>query len=89
MWDSIAGMIDRRTAVMLGQRDTLLSDEMNLRAVAYMIGDLLLPMCCMVCNVQKLSGILRQTKLCQEDEALTAKLAKLIYDYLARCKGLG
>lgn len=89
MLDSIVQMIDRRTAAMVANRSSLLDEEMNLRAVAYMIGDLLLPMCCMVCNVSKLKDILIRTDLCSGNPALAENLAKLIYDYLARCKGLG
>ena len=85
----IVEMINRRTAAMVSNRDALLDNEMNLRAVAYMIGDLLLPMCCMICNMSKLAGILRTTDLCKGNEELAGKLAKLIYDYLAQCKGLG
>jgi len=89
MFDAVVKMIDQRTAVMAINKDKILEDEMNLRAVAYMIGDLVLPMCCMLCNVEKLQELLSKTVLCKDNMELTRKLAKLIYDYLARCKGLG
>lgn len=89
MFDAVVKMIDQRTAVMAINKDKILEDEMNLRAVAYMIGDLVLPMCCMLCNMDKLQELLSKTVLCKDNMELTRKLAKLIYDYLARCKGLG
>lgn len=81
-------LADRRTAVFAGKSD-LLQDEMNLRTVAYMLGDVFLPMCCMLCNMGKLSRLLGHTRLCTGNAELTGKLAKLIYDYMAQCKGLG
>lgn len=81
-------LADRRTAVFVGKTE-LLQDEMSLRTVAYLLGDVMLPMCCMLCNLSKLEKLLEHTKLCSSEPLLTKKLAKLIYDYLARCKGLG
>lgn len=89
MYDAIVEMIDQRTKVMTINRDKILADEMNLRTVAYMIGDMILPMCCMLCNVNKLQEILEKTVLCKDNIELAHKLAKLVYDYLARCNGLG
>ncbi len=84
----IAEMLDVKTAVFVAEGKQLLQDEMNLRTVAYMLGDVLLPMCCMVCNTGHLERILSMTKLCADNAALQKKLAKLIYDYLAQCNGL-
>lgn len=88
MDEKIAKMLDVRTAVFGVESMVLLQDEMHLRSVVYMLGDVLLPMCCMVCNVEHLQKILALTKLCANNKDLTSKLAKLIYDYLARCNGL-
>lgn len=89
MDERITAMLEARLRTLNNSAEEVLRDEMNLRTVAYMLGDTLLPMCCMVCNVQHLERLLAGTELCKNNEVLRSKLAKLIYDYLARCKGLG
>lgn len=81
--------LDLRLAVFQPKADNLLNDEMQLRAAAYLISEILLPCCCMLCNKQKLEALLSKTKLCNGSSALAAKLAVLVYDDLARCNGLG
>lgn len=87
----LALAIDRRLAVFQQQAESgaLLKDEMSLRSAAFMISELVLPCCCMLCNKTKLEQLLAETKLCAKDQALRAKLAELVYDDLARCNGLG
>ena len=89
MDERITAMLEARLRTLNNSAEEVLRDEMNLRTVAYMLGDTLLPMCCMVCNVRHLERLLAGTELCKNNEVLRSKLAKLIYDYLARCKGLG
>ena len=89
MDEKIVAMLEKSLKTMNNTAEDVLQDETHLRTVAYMLGDTLLPMCCMVCNVQHLERLLVGTELCKRNEALRGKLAKLIYDYLARCKGLG
>ncbi len=89
MDERIVAMLEKRLGTMDSTAEEVLQDEMNLRTVAYILGDTLLPMCCMVCNVRHLERLLAGTELCRNNEVLRSKLAKLIYDYLARCKGLG
>lgn len=68
---------------------SLLSDETQLRAAAYLISEIMLPCCCMMCNKDKLRSLLVRTRLCEGQKALAEKLAVLVYDDLARCNGLG
>lgn len=89
MDERIIAMLEARLSTLNNSAEEVLQDEMHLRTVAYMLGDTLLPMCCMVCNVQHLERLLAGTELCKNNETLRGNLAKLIYDYLARCKGLG
>lgn len=89
MDEKITAMLEARLRTLNNSAEEVLREEMNLRTVAYMLGDTLLPMCCMVCNVRHLERLLAGTELCKNNEVLRSKLAKLIYDYLARCKGLG
>lgn len=83
--------IDRRLAVFQPKISSgaLLEDEMSLRSVAYIIGEILQPCCCMLCNKRRLEELLSQTKVCAGNEALISRLAVLVYDDLARCNGLG
>lgn len=87
----LAKAIDKRLAVFAAKAadGSLLTDEMSLRAAAYMASELILPCCCMLCSKAKLNALLAQTGLCQDRPELTAKLAALVYDDLARCNGLG
>lgn len=87
----LALAIDRRLAVFQQQAESgaLLKDEMSLRSAAFMISELVLPCCCMLCNKTKLEQLLAETRLCAKDQALRVKLAELVYDDLARCNGLG
>lgn len=87
----LAKAIDKRLAVFAAKAadGSLLADEMSLRAAAYMASELILPCCCMLCSKDKLSVLLAQTSLCGGKPELTAKLASLVYDDLARCNGLG
>lgn len=81
--------IDRRLAVFVPQGENLAEDEMQLRAAAYLISEIMLPCCCMMCNKQKLLNLLMKTKLCANRVQLAERLAILVYDDLARCNGLG
>ncbi len=81
--------IDRRLAVFVPHGENLAEDEMQLRAAAYLISEIMLPCCCMMCNKQKLLNLLRQTKLAERENVPLEKLAALVYDDLARCNGLG
>lgn len=87
----LAKAIDKRLAVFAAKAadGSLLEDEMSLRAAAYMTSELILPCCCMLCSKEKLCALLAQTGLCGRRPELTAKLAALVYDDLARCNGLG
>lgn len=87
----LARAIDRRLAVFDGKAldGGLLQDEMSLRAVAYIISELVMPCCCMMCNKAKLQELLSLTHLCAADVELRKRLAELVYDDLARCNGLG
>lgn len=87
----LAKAIDKRLAVFAAKAadGSLLTDEMSLRAAAYMASELILPCCCMLCSKEKLNDMLAQTGLCGGSPELTAKLAALVYDDLARCNGLG
>lgn len=87
----LAKAIDKRLAVFAAKAadGSLLTDEMSLRAAAYMASELILPCCCMLCSKEKLNDMLAQTGLCGGTPELTAKLAALVYDDLARCNGLG
>lgn len=87
----LAKAIDKRLAVFAAKAadGSLLADEMSLRAAAYMASELILPCCCMLCSKDKLNALLAQTGLCGGKPELTAKLASLVYDDLARCNGLG
>lgn len=89
MDEKIIAMLEARLRTLNSRGEDVLRDEMHLRTVAYMLGDVLLPMCCMVCNIAKLEQLLAGTTLCKENEDLRSRLARLIYDYLACCKGLG
>ena len=86
----LALALDRRWSVFLAkaQDGSLLQDEMSLRAAAYMASEIIQP-CCMLCNKEKLAVLLQGTKLCQNQQELTQRLAELIYHDLARCNGLG
>lgn len=87
----LAKAIDKRLAVFTAKAadGSLLTDEMSLRAAAYMASELILPCCCMLCSKAKLNVLLAQTDLCGGRPELTAKMAALVYDDLARCNGLG
>ncbi len=87
----LARAVDTRLAVFAAriQDGSLLQDEMQLRAAACLISDILLPCCCMMCNKQKLTGLLLATRLCAGRPDAAARLAALVYDDLARCNGLG
>ena len=87
----LARALDVRLAVFAAKAadGSLLRDEMSLRAAAYMVSEIILPCCCMLCNKAKLEALLAQTKLCAENAELTQRLAALVYDDLARCNGLG
>ena len=87
----LARALDQRLAVFMAKSDegSILSDEMSLRAAAYMASEIIMPCCCMLCNKAKLEALLSQTRLCAENQELTQRLAALVYDDLARCNGLG
>ena len=87
----LALAIDRRLAVFAGKvRDGSLFDgEMQLRSVAYLISEIMLPCCCMMSNKARLQEVLGATQVFAGNEALVEKLAVLVYDDLARCNGLG
>lgn len=87
----LAKAIDKRLAVFTAKTGdgSLLADEMSLRAAAYMVSELVLPCCCMLCSKTKLAELLAQTDLCGGRPELTERLAALVYDDLARCNGLG
>ena len=89
--NQLALALDRRWSVFLAkaQDGSLLQDEMSLRAAAYMASEIIQPCCCMLCNKEKLAVLLQGTKLCQNQQELTQRLAELIYHDLARCNGLG
>lgn len=89
MDEKIIAMLEARLKTLNSRGEDVLKDEMHFRTVAYMLGDVLLPMCCMVCNIPKLEQLLAGTTLCRDNQNLRSQLARLIYDYLARCKGLG
>lgn len=81
----LAQAIDKRVAVFKND----IKDEMQLRAVAYLISEIVQPCCCMLCNKQKLNEMLALTEICADKPELTEKIASLVYDDLARCNGLG
>ena len=87
----LALALDRRLSVFCAkaQDGSLLQDEMSLRAAAYMASEIIQPCCCMLCNKEKLAALLEGTSLCRDRAELTAKMAELIYNDLARCNGLG
>ncbi len=87
----LAIALDKRLAVFLGKAadGSLLSDEMSLRAAAYMASEIIQPCCCMLCNKEKLAQLLNATSLCRQRPALAKRMAELIYEDLARCNGLG
>lgn len=87
----LAAALDRRWAVFEGKaRDgSLETEEMELRAAAYVASEIIFPCCCMLCNKAKLTALFRRTRLCAGRESLSARLAQLVYDDLARCNGLG
>lgn len=87
----LARAIDLRLQVFCSkaQDGSLLQDEMQLRAAAYLISEIMLPCCCMMCKKDKLCTLLLSTKLCEGREQLAEQLAVLVYDDLARCNGLG
>lgn len=87
----LARAVDMRLAVFAAkvQDGSLLQDEMQMRAAAYLISEIMLPCCCMMCNKEKLTALLSGTRLCAGQPAAAAKLAALVYDDLARCNGLG
>lgn len=87
----LARALDQRLAVFMAKaaEGSLLRDEMSLRAAAYMASEIIMPCCCMLCSKAKLEELLSQTSLCAENQALTQRLAALVYDDLARCNGLG
>lgn len=88
----LARAVDMRLAVFKGKINdgSLLQDEMQLNSAAYLISEIMLPCCCMMSNKARLQEVLRNTSLfADSDNALVEKLATLVYDYLARCNGLG
>ncbi len=87
-----ARAVDMRLAVFKVKiRDgSILQDEMQLRSAAYLIGEIMLPCCCMMSSKTRLQEVLRATELfAAADDALIEKFATLVYDYLAQCNGLG
>lgn len=87
----LAQAIDKRIAVFQSRMadGSILQDEMQLRAVAYLISEIVQPCCCMLCNKAKLQELLCLTQACGGHKVLIEKLAGLVYDDLARCNGLG
>lgn len=87
----LAQAIDKRVTVFKGriQDGSILQDEMQLRAVAYLISEIVQPCCCMLCHKDKLAEMLALTEACQGQLEVIEKLAGLVYDDLARCNGLG
>ena len=87
----LALAIDRRLAVLAGKvRDgSLLADEMQLRSAGFLIGEIMLPCCCMMSNKVRLQEVLGATEIFAGHTELIEKLATLVYDDLARCNGLG
>lgn len=87
----LALAIDRRLAVFAGKvRDgSLLADEMQLRSAGFLIGEIMLPCCCMMSNKVRLQEVLGATEIFAGHTELIEKLATLVYDDLARCNGLG
>ncbi len=89
--EQLAKALDKRLAVFAAKAadGSLLTDEMALRAAAYVASELILPCCCMLCNKSKLTALLGRTSLCGDRPELAVRLAELVYDDLARCNGLG
>lgn len=87
----LARAVDMRLRVFCAkaQDGSLLRDEMQLRSAAYLISEIMLPCCCMMCNKDKLRSLLLTTRLCENNLPLAERLAVLVYDDLARCNGLG
>lgn len=87
----LAQAIDKRVVVFKRriQDGSILQDEMQLRAVAYLISEIVQPCCCMLCHKDKLAAMLVLTETCKGQQEVITKLAGLVYDDLARCNGLG
>lgn len=87
----LAQAIDKRVVVFKSRiKDgSILQDEMQLRAVAYLISEIVQPCCCMLCHKDKLAAMLALTETCKGQQVVITKLAGLVYDDLARCNGLG
>lgn len=87
----LAQAIDKRVVVFKGriQDGSILQDEMQLRAVAYLISEIVQPCCCMLCHKDKLQALLELTETCKGNKEAVERLAVLVYDDLARCNGLG
>lgn len=83
--------IDQRLAVFKAriQDESILQEEMQLRAAAYMVSEIVQPCCCMLCNKASLAELLGKTNICQNKTEVIKQLVGLIYDDLARCNGLG
>ena len=84
----LAVAIDRRLAVFQGKLRGQ-EAETELRAMAFLISELVQPCCCMLCNRQKLEELLELTAVCKDRPELKSRLAELVYHDLARCNGLG
>jgi len=87
----LALAVDKRLAVFKQriQDESLLQEEMQLRAAAYMISEIVQPCCCMLCNKVTLALLLENTRLCKGRTRVIERLASLVYDDLARCNGFG
>lgn len=87
----LALAVDRRLQVFAGLAagGSLLDSEMELNAAASLISDIVMPCCCMMCSTDRLEAMLRHTDLCRSSPELAVRLAKMVYDDLARCNGLG
>lgn len=93
------GVLEKHLVLALDQRlavfrthladGSLLENELQLHTVVYLISEIVRPCCCMLCNKDKLAGLLRQSRVCCANEQVIAKLAELVYNDLARCNGLG
>ena len=83
--------LDKRLAVFTAKASSsdFFNDETSLRTAAYMISEIIMPCCCMLCNKAKLTEILKQTKLCHGQPILTKTIVDLVYNDLARYNGLG
>ncbi len=85
--------LDKRLAVFTAKASSsdFLNDETSLRTAAYMISEIIMPCCCMLCNKAKLTEILKQTKLCHassdflNDETSLRTAAYMISEIIMPC----